>query len=146
MPTSPDATVDATVTDTLKNDVITKLRSQYLTLAEREADWSKRYGSYHLAVINIRNQMNEIRNSILDELRRIADSYRSDYEIAKQREVGIAQELQQAVVKSQVADRAHVALAELESNAQSYRALYDDFLQRYTESVQQQSFPSRRRV
>lgn len=137
----PDATVDATVTDTLKNDVITKLRSEYLTLAEREADWSKRYGIYHLAVINIRNQMNEIRNSILDELRRIAESYRSDYEIAKQREVGIAQELQQAVVKSQVADRAHVALAELESNAQSYRSLYDDFLQRYTELVQQQSFP-----
>ena len=46
------------MTDTLKNDVITKLRSEYLTLAEREADWSKRYGIYHLAVINIRNQMN----------------------------------------------------------------------------------------
>ncbi len=30
---------------------------------------------------------------------------------------------------------------ELESNAQSYRTLYDDFLLRYTESVQQQSFP-----
>jgi succinoglycan biosynthesis transport protein ExoP len=32
-------------------------------------------------------------------------------------------------------------LTELESNAQSYRTLYDDFLQRYTESVQAQSFP-----
>jgi polysaccharide biosynthesis transport protein len=29
----------------------------------------------------------------------------------------------------------------LESNAQTYRALYDNFLQRYMESVQQQSFP-----
>ena len=32
-------------------------------------------------------------------------------------------------------------MTELESNAQSYRTLYDDFLQRYTESVQAQSFP-----
>ena len=129
------------MTDTLKNDVINKLRTQYLTLAEREADWAKRYGSYHLAVVNIRNQMNEIRNSILDELRRIAESYRSDYEIAKQRQAGIEQDLAQAVAKSQITDRAQVQLGELESNAQSYRTLYDDFLKRYTESVQAQSFP-----
>ncbi len=138
---APDATIDATVTDTLKNEVINKLRSQYLTLAEREADWSRRYGSYHLAVVNTRNQMSEIRHSILDELRRIAESYRSDYEIAKQRQAGSERELAQAVVQSQVANRAQVQLTELESNAQSYRTLYDDFLQRYTESVQAQSFP-----
>jgi capsular exopolysaccharide synthesis family protein len=138
---SPDATVDATVTDTLKNEVITHLRSQYLTLAEREADWSRRYGKSHLAVVNTRNQMNEIKNSILDELGRIAESYKSDYEIAKQRQVGIERELAQAVIQSQVVDRAHVQLMELESNALSYRTLYDDFLLRYTESVQQQSFP-----
>ena len=57
---SPNATVAATVADSLKNDVINKLRSQYLTLAEREADWSRRYGSSHLAVVNVRNQMSEI--------------------------------------------------------------------------------------
>jgi capsular exopolysaccharide synthesis family protein len=136
-----DGTVDATVSDTLKNEVITKLRSQYLTLAEREADWSKRYGSNHLAVVNLRNQMNEIKHSILDELRQIAQTYKSDFEIAKQRETGLEQQLAQAVSHSQVADRAQVQLAELESNAQSYRALYNDFLQRYTESVQAQSWP-----
>ena len=138
---SPDATVDETVADSLKNEVVNKLRSQYLTLAEREDDWSRRYGSNHLAVINIRNQMSEIRHSILDELRRIAESYKSDYAIAKERQAGIEQELAQAVVRSQSASRAQVQLTELESNAQSYRTLHDDFLQRYTESVQAQSFP-----
>jgi succinoglycan biosynthesis transport protein ExoP len=138
---TPDASVDATVTDTLKNDVITKLRSQYLTLAEREADWAKRYGSSHLAVANVRNQMNETRNSILDELRRIAESYKSDHEIAKQREAETERELARAVTQAQVADRAQVELTVLESNAQSYRTLYQDFLQRYTQSAQQQSFP-----
>jgi polysaccharide biosynthesis transport protein len=138
---APDATVDATVTDSLKNDVINKLRTQYLTLAEREADWARRYGGNHLAVVNVRNQMNEIKHSIVDELRRIAESYKSDYEIAKERQAGIEQELARAVSRSQSANRAQVQLTELESNAQSYRALYDDFLQRYTESVQAQSFP-----
>ena len=85
--------------------------------------------------------MKEIKNSILDELRRIAETYRSDYEIAKERQAGIEQELARAVSQSKVTDRAQVQLSELESNAQSYRMLYQDFLQRYTESVQAQSFP-----
>jgi len=33
--------VDATVADTLKNDVVTKLRSQYLDLAGKERDWPR---------------------------------------------------------------------------------------------------------
>ena len=78
---SPDTTVIATVADTLKNEVITSLRSKYLELARREADWTPRYGAAHLAVVNVRNQMHEIQNSIRDELQRIAETYKSDLEI-----------------------------------------------------------------
>ena len=138
---SPDATVNSTVTDTLRNEVITKLRSQYLDLANREADWSSRYGSEHLAAASLRNQMQEIRNSILDELRRIAEGYKSDYQIAKAREDQVREELAQAVSQSQGTNQAQVALRELESASQSYRTLYDNFLQRYMEAIQQQSFP-----
>jgi len=132
---------DATVTDTLRNEVITKLRSQYLELSNREADFSARYGSDHLAVVHLRNQRREIRRSIIDELRRIAETYKSDYEIATQREAAIRKGLDAAVSQSQMTNEAQVALRELESSAQTYRTLYDDFLQRYMESVQQQSFP-----
>ena len=58
-------------------------------------------------------------------------SYKSDYEIAKQRQEGIEKDLAQAVAQSQVTNRSKVALNELESDAQSYRTLYDNFLQRY---------------
>jgi succinoglycan biosynthesis transport protein ExoP len=138
---SPDATVDATVTDTLNSPVVTKLRSQYLELASREADWSKRYGADHQATVSLRVQMQGIRASILDELRRLAESYKSDFKIATQREASIQQELSTTVSQSQVTNQAQVSLRDLESSAQTYRALYDNFLQRYMESVQQQSFP-----
>ena len=132
---------DATVTDTLNSTVVSKLRSQYLDLANREADWSVRYGSNHLAAVNLRNQMRGIRSSILDELRRLAESYKSDYEIAKQREEEVQKRLTEAVAESQTTNQAQVVLRELESSAQTYRTLYDNFLQRYMETVQQQSFP-----
>ena len=132
---------EATVTDALANPVIVRLRQQILDLARREAEWSARYGSEHLAVVNLRNEMREIRKSILDELGRIAETYNSEYEIAKAREAAIQQSLSDVVSTSQTTSQAQVALRELESTAQTYRALYDNFLQRYMESVQQQSFP-----
>ena len=75
---SPNASVDATVADTLKSEIVSKLRSRYLELAAREADWSARYGYDHLAVVNLRNQMREIRNSIFEELKRLGETYKSD--------------------------------------------------------------------
>ena len=132
---------NATVTDTLNSAVVTRLRSQYLDLANREADWSSRYGPDHIAVKNLQSQMKEIRNSISDELRRLAETYKSDFEIAKQREEAIQAALAQVVTESQLTNQAQVKLRELESSAQSSRAIYDNLLQRYMESIQQQSFP-----
>jgi polysaccharide biosynthesis transport protein len=132
---------DATVTDSLRNEVINKLRSQYLDYSRKEAEYSAKYGSSHLAVANLRSQMREIRKVIFDELGRIAQTYRSDYEIAKAREESISKSLTDLVSVSQTANQAQVSLRDLESSAQTYRALHDNFLQRYMESVQQQSFP-----
>ncbi len=137
----PDATVDATVTDSLHSEVINRLRNQYLDIAAKEAIWSARYGANHLATVNLRTQMTELRKSILDELGRIAESYKSDYEIAKSRVEGLEQNLKGLVANSQGINRDRLGLRDLESSAQVYHTLYDNFLQRYMEAIQQQSFP-----
>jgi succinoglycan biosynthesis transport protein ExoP len=131
----------ATVADTLRNEVITRLRTQYLDHAAKEADWSNRYGSSHLAVINLRNQMREIRKSITDELRRTAETYKSDLEIAKAREDSAQKRLNDTIALSNDTSQAQIVLRDLDSNAQSARALADNFLQLYMISIQQQSFP-----
>jgi succinoglycan biosynthesis transport protein ExoP len=137
----PKAAATATVTEALQNSIITQLRQQYLDLAQREAIFSSRYGDSHLAVVNLRNRMQEIRHSIVDELKRIAAAYKSDYDIAKARENSLEQTLATTVAGSQTANKAQIELRQLESAAQTYRALYDNFQQRYMDSVQQQSLP-----
>jgi len=132
---------ESTVTDALQNAVIVSLRQQLLALTKREAEWSEKYGAGHLAVVNLRNEIAEVRRSILDEVRRIAETYKSDFEIAKARLESIQTSMGDVVTQSQTTNQAQVALRDLESTAQSYRALYDNFLQRYMESVQQQTFP-----
>jgi len=132
---------DANVADALKNDTIVKLRGQYVDMASKESIWAMKYGSDHLAAVNLRRQMAEIKKNIIDELKRIQESYKSDYDIAMTREEAIKSSLASVVSESQLTNQAQIQLRELESTAQSYQAMYDNFLQRYMESVQQQSFP-----
>ncbi|HEY1579296.1 MAG TPA: polysaccharide biosynthesis tyrosine autokinase [Terracidiphilus sp.] len=138
---APDATMDATVTDSLHSEVINRLRTNYLDLAAKEAIWTARYGADHLATVNLRTQMTELRRSIIDELGRIAQGYKSDYEIAKSRVEGLEQSLKSLITNSQVTNRDRLGLRDLESTAKVYHTLYDNFLQRYMEAIQQQSFP-----
>jgi len=132
---------DASVTDALQNQTIVKLRGQYVDIAAKEADWASKYGKNHLAVVNLRNQMAEIVRNIKDELSHIQQAYKSDYDIALTREQSIKNSLANVVSESQLTNQAQVQLRELDSNAQTYQAMYDNFLQAYMQATQQQSFP-----
>jgi succinoglycan biosynthesis transport protein ExoP len=131
----------ATVADSLRNDVITHLRQQYFDLATRQAEWSSRYGPDHKAVVLLNDQMREIRKGVHDELRRIAETYKSDLEIAKAKEASAQKVLDEAIAQSNDTSQAQITLRDLDSDAQSSRALADNFLQLYMVSTQQQSFP-----
>ena len=130
---------DATVTDALSNPIITSLRKQYLDLINREADWSKRFGKNHLAVVNLRNQARDVRKSTIEELKRIHETYKSDLEIAKQNEAELEKQLSSIV--AQIPNDAQVTLRGLESSAQALHTFTDNFLLSYNEAVQQQTSP-----
>jgi succinoglycan biosynthesis transport protein ExoP len=132
---------DASVADALKNETIIKLRGQYVDIAARASEWAGRYGPNHLAVIRLRSQMKEIGRNITDELSRIQQAYKSDYDIAQTREQSIKSSLASVISESQLSSQAQVQSRELESNAQTYQAMYDNFLQAYMQATQQQSFP-----
>ncbi|QOZ47324.1 chain-length determining protein [Bradyrhizobium sp. CCBAU 53340] len=130
-----------TVTDALNNTVITRLRAQYLDLAAQYADWSSKYGKDHQASVNLASRMQELRRAIKDEVKRIADAYKSDYEIARSRETSLEGDLNKLVSESSSASQAQVKLRNLESAADTYRTLYNNFLQQLQEATQNQSFP-----
>src|SRR5258708_22851281 len=85
--------------------------------------------------------MFEIRKSIFGELKRIEETFKSDYQIALAREQSIQQSLAESVSQNQVTNQSQIALKDLASKAQTFRAIHDNFVQRYMESIQQQSFP-----
>jgi polysaccharide biosynthesis transport protein len=138
-PTSAEQ--DETVSEAMSSGIITGLRTKYLDLMNREADWSARYGKNHNAVVNLRNQIEDIRRSIYHELGRIEETVKSEYEIVKKRQADFDNSLAKLISQSTGTNHAQITLFTLDAAAKSYRRLYDNFLQRHTESVQQQTFP-----
>jgi exopolysaccharide transport family protein len=136
-----NASLDASFTEALSSPIINNLRQQYLELSRRERDWSARFGRNHLAVVNLRTRMRDLRTSILDEVRRLSETAKSDYAVAKQRQEEIEKQLTQAVSRSRTTNSAEATIRELETSAKSYRSLYESFLQRYMGAIQQESYP-----
>lgn len=133
--------LDAIGADAMNSQIITALRQQYLELTRREAELSARVGRDHLAVVSVRNRMREYRNSIFEEVKRLAEISRSEFEFAKQRQQEIEKQLAKAVSHSQSTNSAELTIKDLEGRAKTLRSLYESFLQRYMGSAQQETFP-----
>jgi polysaccharide biosynthesis transport protein len=140
--TNDDRLVDATVTDALNNAVITKLREQYLDDKKRATDWASHYGQNHQAVVSLRSDMDSLRREIREEMQRIAETYKSDLKVARSREEAIEKRLTEVFQNNRENRQLQVKLQDLETAANTYRSTYESFLNRYTQAVQQQSFPS----
>ena len=132
---------DAIVGDALTQPVFNELRSRYLDANKRMSDLDERLGPDHIQVVNLRNEMRQFERLIFEELRRISQSYLSDYEVARSRERSLEESLEGATGTTALAQETLVQLRALESRAQTFRVLLDNFQQRFEESAQQQSFP-----
>jgi capsular exopolysaccharide synthesis family protein len=127
--------------EAINSPILTNLRQQYLDLSRREADYSAQYGRDHQAVVNLRKKLHDLRAAAFDEVRRMAETFKSEYAIAKGQQTEIEKQLDHIISQSKTANEAQARLRELESTANTYHSLYDSFLQRYTGGVQQDSFP-----
>lgn len=132
---------DAMVTDLLDNPVSNELRQKYLAASKRETEITDRLGSNHIQAVRLRSEMAEYQRQMFAELSRISESYKSDLDVAQAREKNLNDSVALATGVSATAGVTQVQLRELEREAETYKNLYQTFLQRYQEAIQQQSFP-----
>ncbi|WP_046865769.1 Wzz/FepE/Etk N-terminal domain-containing protein [Microvirga massiliensis] len=138
---------DSMLADSLQSDILTTLRRQYVDKSWRAANLSTRYGSKHQAVVTLQAEIQQLEAAIMVELRRIAEGYRSDYDLALSRERTIQSRLVLLTRQNAGTRQAQASLQVLESTAQAYKQLHQSYVQRYMEATQQQSFtPTEARV
>ncbi|WP_420335683.1 polysaccharide biosynthesis tyrosine autokinase [Roseibium sp.] len=133
--------MDAAVTEALSNPVIASLRSDFLEAAKMYAEISSKLGTEHIQAKKYESEMAEYQKVIFDELSRIAQSYQSDYTIAQTREKSLEQSLAVLTGETKGTNEILVTLRDLERESDTFKNLYQNFLERYKETVQQQSFP-----
>ena len=127
---------DAVALFTPDNELISKLRSELMDLSIRAKDIEKRVGKDHLAAVKIRTRMEEVREAIAEEQKRISGSFNKDYELARAR----YDELSATVsgVLGEEGDNSKVLsqLRGLERAADALRSQYDRTLQQVSEIEQ----------
>ena len=123
----------------ISSDIISKLRAQYADIAKNEADLSSKYGPRHPLVANVHAQLRDTQRLINEEIQRILQSTRHDYDIARTREASLKQSFDQLQGVSSSSGQAQVRLRELQREAEANRTLYESYLARYKESTAQES-------
>ncbi|WP_413709044.1 polysaccharide biosynthesis tyrosine autokinase [Rhizobium sp. Rhizsp82] len=132
---------DAIVPEVLESSVSNELRQKYLAASKLETDIVSRLGPNHVRAVRLREEMSEYRRLMFDELQRISESYKNELDVALSREKSLSASVDAAKSQSASAGQSSVQLRELERSAETYKNLYQTFLQRYQEAIQQQSFP-----
>jgi len=131
----------AVVSDTFGSTIIEQLRAKYLDSSKREAELLARLGPEHLSVQNLREEMRQYERLIFSELSRMAEGYRNEVNIAHEKESKLSASLEKLIQEAAKENELLVNLHDLERESDTYRNLYQSYLQRYQASVQQQSFP-----
>ncbi len=132
---------DAVVGETLSQSITSDLRSRYLEASKKLAELTNLLGENHARAIRLRNDMFQLQRLMFEELKRYAEVAGNNVEVARARVESLEAELATLVGTANETNRTLVELRELERNAESVRSLYTTFLQRYQESLQNQSFP-----
>ena len=133
--------VTVVVEQSLGSSIIGQFRAKYLELSKREAAFSAKLGEGHEQVVNLRNEMKEYQRLMFEELSRIRDVAKSKYDAALEQQKVLEADLEEMAGETSSTNRVLARLRELEQESASYKSLLQNFLGRYQEALQQQSYP-----
>jgi succinoglycan biosynthesis transport protein ExoP len=107
------------------NDLITKLRADLLELSVRANDIERRVGKGHLAAVKVRTRMEEVREAIANEQKRLTGSFGKDYELARAQYDELSATIARVMGEEGGNSEVQARIRELESAADALRNLYN---------------------
>ena len=95
---------------------------------------SRKYGSKHPQVMAINDKLGSVRGKINDEILRVVDSLKSEYDIATRNELALKDELVLLREESQDLGKHVVAYSVLARDVQTNKQVYEVLLKRLKET------------
>lgn len=132
---------DATVQEAVNNPRIQKLQEDLSIAVSKLNNLTGRYDAGNPAVVAAQDEVAGLKKAIDDEYTRIQSLYATNLEVAKNREQLLKTQLESLTAAGTDKNLARVELTEMESQATTYRRIYETILQQVTGAIQRQSFP-----
>src|SRR5207249_1866327 len=104
-----------------------------LDLSVRANEIERRVGKDHQAVVKVRIRMEEVREAIAAEQKRITGSFAKDYDMARAKYDELAATISQVMNEEGANGDVQARVRDLESAAETLRALYNRMLQQGSE-------------
>ncbi len=133
--------MDGLVSEALDSTIINRLRQQIIDATQLEKSITAKLGANHQQSINLRKEIDGYQRQIFEELGRISAGYANDVTVSRERLQSVLKALADLKQVTATANSSQVRLRQLEQEAAIYKTLYQSFLQRYQETIQQESFP-----
>ena len=126
------------VSDVTNSPVILRLREQVTELERQESELRTLYGERHPRMLQLRDEKDKVAAAIRSEVGRVARTMENDVRVAASRVASIEAALGGLKNRNTKDRAASVQLAELERVALANRTLYEQLLQRFNETRDQQ--------
>ena len=127
------------ITEVTTNPAIAGLRGQEAEVSRRIGDLAKAYGESYPSVLQARSEQRQIQAFIAVEVAKIISSVNGDVEAARAKEAELQQQVSQLEQQAGGLGLQEVELRQLQREAQSTQAIYEDFLSRSQELREQQN-------
>jgi succinoglycan biosynthesis transport protein ExoP len=122
----------------LTSPLMDSLRAQETELIRRLADMGSVYGENHPLMVNTRAEIGSVRDKMLDEVRRIVEELENQVSVANAREQELQNHMNRLQGEAARVDLAGVELSALQGEVETNRQLFETFLARFREIVEQQ--------
>jgi capsular exopolysaccharide synthesis family protein len=122
----------------LNSPLMTSLRDQETQLIRRLSEMSTVYGEHHPQMVNTRAEIQSIRDKMQDEVQRIVQDLANEVAVARAREQELTSSMGRLQGDAARVDLAGVELSDLTREAETNRQLFQTFLTRFREIVEQQ--------
>ena len=123
------------VGEALNSPVIQNLRRLRAEVSKDYAELDSRYGPRHPEILKTKQQLADIDNQIRSEIGRIVSNLSAQVAVQQQRLSSLENSLNGTKNTLKANNLASVGLKELETNAESVRAVYQSYLDKYKETA-----------
>ena len=122
------------VGEAMASPAVQQLQAQRAAQTQKIADLSGRYGEAHPEMLKAKRQLADIDSQIRAEIQRIISGLEAQTQVARQRAASVEGSVSKSKGSLAVNSRASIHLNELTRNADSVKALYESFLNRFKET------------